>query len=203
MMVMCERSRPPPSGACRRVYVGARSGTYARAHTDQGRHVHATRSRWAPSASTLNVSGYSFFNDILVENDSTFLSSLNVSGFTSLNNRTTVISSLNVSGFTTLNNTTNINGALYVSGLNVLETLNHHTTDISTLFGSNVDVLETLNNYSTDFSILFGDSTNTLQIVNNHSTDLSTLYNFRDDNPNALITLEYDSTIIHGILSNS
>ena len=34
--------------------------------------------------SNLNVSGYSFFNDILVENDSTFLSSLNVSGFTSL-----------------------------------------------------------------------------------------------------------------------
>ncbi len=58
-------------------------------------------------------------------------------------------------------------------------------------------------NYSTDLSILFDNSSNTLQIINNHTTNLSTLYNFRDDNPNALITLEDDSTIIHGILSSS
>ena len=48
--------------------------------------------------------------------------------------------------------------------------------------------------------MLMTTETNTLQIVNNHTTDLSTLYNFRSDNPNALITLEDDSTVIHGIL---
>ena len=55
--------------------------------------------------------------------------------------------SLNVSGYTKLNNTTNINSSLYVSGLNVLQTLNHHTTDISTLFNSNEDVLQALNDF--------------------------------------------------------
>ncbi len=43
--------------------------------------------------SSLNVSGYSFFNNVLASNNSTLLSSLNVSGFTTLNNKTTVISS--------------------------------------------------------------------------------------------------------------
>ncbi len=33
------------------------------------------------------------------------------------------VSSLNVSGFTTLNNTTNINAPLNVSGINILQTL--------------------------------------------------------------------------------
>ena len=55
--------------------------------------------------SNLNVSGYSFFNNVLVNNNSTFLSSLNVSGYT------------------TLNNTTNINAQLNVSGINILQTL--------------------------------------------------------------------------------
>jgi hypothetical protein len=149
------------------------------------------------------VSGFSNLNNLLVNNNATFISSVNISGFTTLNNKTTILSSLNVSGFTTLNNNTNINASLYISGLNVLQTLNNHTTDLSILFGSNVDVLQTLNNYSTDLSILFEDVLNTTQIVNNHTTDLSTLYNLRDDNPNALITLEDDVTAIHGILPNS
>ncbi len=34
--------------------------------------------------SSLNVSGYSFLNNVLVSNNSTLLSSLNVSGFTTL-----------------------------------------------------------------------------------------------------------------------
>ena len=149
------------------------------------------------------MSGFSNLNNLLVNDNATFISSVNISGFTTLNNKTTILSSLNVSGFTTLNNNTNINASLYISGLNVLQTLNNHTTDLSILFGSNVDVLQTLNNYSTDLSILFEDVLNTTQIVNNHTTDLSTLYNLRDDNPNALITLEDDVTAIHGILPNS
>ena len=48
--------------------------------------------------------GYSFLNNVLVDNNSTFLSSLNINGSTTLNNNTTLLSSLNVSGFTTLNN---------------------------------------------------------------------------------------------------
>ena len=67
----------------------------------------------------------------------------------------------------------------------------------------NINVLQILNNFCPDLSILFGDSSNTIQIVNNHTTGLSALYNFRDDNPNALITPENDSTIIHGIRPES
>ena len=37
--------------------------------------------------SSLNVSGYSFLNNVLMNNNSTLLSSLNVSGFTTLNNK--------------------------------------------------------------------------------------------------------------------
>ena len=44
---------------------------------------------------------------------------------------------------------------------------------------------------------------NTTLTINNHTSGLSTLYNFRDDNPNALITLENDSTVVHGILPGS
>jgi hypothetical protein len=57
--------------------------------------------------SNLNVSGYSFFNNILAENNFTFLSSLNISGDAKLNNKTTLLSSLNISGYTTLNNKLN------------------------------------------------------------------------------------------------
>jgi hypothetical protein len=79
------------------------------------------------------VSGFSNLNELLVNNNATFITSLNVSGFTTLNNKTTLLSSLNVSGFTNLNNTTNINGSLYISGYNVLETLNSYSTSLSTL----------------------------------------------------------------------
>ncbi len=45
----------------------------------------------------------------------------------------------------------------------MLQTLNHHsdhTSDLSILFGSNVDVLQTLNHFSTELSILFEDVLN-------------------------------------------
>jgi hypothetical protein len=63
----------------------------------------------------LNVSGYSFLNNVLINNNTTLLSSLNVSGFTTLNNKTSLLSSLNVSGFTTLNNNTTLLSSLNVS----------------------------------------------------------------------------------------
>jgi hypothetical protein len=50
-----------------------------------------------------------------------------------VNNNTTLLSSLNVSGFTTLGNETNINASLFISGLNILETLKTHSTTLSTL----------------------------------------------------------------------
>ena len=141
--------------------------------------------------SSLNVSGYSFFNNVLVNNNSTLLSSLNVSGFTTLNNRTTVISSLNVSGFTTLNNDTNVNAPLYVSGINILQTLNNQSTNLSVLSDSNTNIFQTLNNYSTDLTTLFNNDLNTTQIINNHTTDLSLF--------NSLINIVDNSTAIHGV----
>jgi hypothetical protein len=61
--------------------------------------------------SSLNVSGFTTLNDIV-----TMRSSLNVSGITTLNNIVTLRSSLNVSGFTTLNNATTINSTLNIIG---------------------------------------------------------------------------------------
>ncbi len=108
--------------------------------------------------SSLNISGFATLN-----NKTSLFSALNVSGFTTLNNKTTLVSSLNVSGFTNLDNTTNINGSLYMSGLNVLETLN------------------------------------------SYGTGLSTLNNFRSDNENALITRQSTtfSTLIHVVYPGS
>ncbi len=57
------------------------------------------------------------------------MSSLNVSGSTTLNNATTINSSLNVSGNTTLNNATTITSSFNVSGnatLNNITTIIHH-----------------------------------------------------------------------------
>ncbi len=53
--------------------------------------------------SNLNVSWFSNLNELLVNNNVTFITSLNVSGFTTLNN-TTIVSSLNVSGLIQLVN---------------------------------------------------------------------------------------------------
>ncbi len=82
--------------------------------------------------SSLNVAGFSNLNELQVNDNATFITSLNIGGFTTLN-KTTILSSLNVSGFTNLNNTTNINGSLYISGLNVLDTLNSYSTSLSIL----------------------------------------------------------------------
>ncbi len=57
----------------------------------------------------------------LINNNTSLLSSLNVSGFTRLNNNTTILSSLNVFGFTTLNNNTTILSSLNISGRAIIE----------------------------------------------------------------------------------
>ncbi len=123
-------------------------------------------------------------NDNATLNTTIILSSLNVSGFTTLNNITTLLSSLNVSGFTNLDNTTNIDGSLYISGLNVLDTLNSYSTSSSILNDT------TSQNQNTIFTL---------------GTGLSTLYNFRSDNESALTTQESTtfSTLIHGVYPGS
>ncbi len=70
--------------------------------------------------------------ELLVNDNATFITSLNIGGITNLNNTTTILSSSNVSGFPNLNNITNING----SGLNILETLNSYSTSLTNLFNS-------------------------------------------------------------------
>ncbi len=105
--------------------------------------------------SNLNVSGNTNLNNVIVYGSSEFISSLNVSGFATLSNKTTINGTLNVSGFTILSNNTTINGSLYLSGLNVLETLNIHGTGLSTLYNfrsDNQDALVTKD--SADFSTL-------------------------------------------------
>ena len=84
--------------------------------------------------------------------------------------------SLNVSGFTALNNTTNINGSLYISGLNVLSTLNSYSTSLTSLYSSTEEIenvlitlgtgLSTLNNFRSD---------NESALITQESTTFSTL----------------------------
>ena len=130
----------------------------------------------------------SYLNNVLIDNNTTLLSSLNVSGFTQLNNNTTLLSSLNVSGFTTLKNTTTLLSSLNVSGFTTLNTTNIN----GQLNVSGVNVLQTLNSFSTDLTTLFDDTINTLQIVNNHTTDLTII--------NSLINIVNNSTAIHGAI---
>ena len=97
---------------------------------------------------TTNLSNKTNFSNLLVSGSSTLLSSLNVSGTTTLNGITTCRSSLNVSGTTTLNgavtcvSSINVNGSARfnnvvtcISSLNVSSTtrLNGATTLFSTL----------------------------------------------------------------------
>jgi hypothetical protein len=112
--------------------------------------------------SSLNVSGFSNLNE------------LTVNGNAIINNNVTLLSSLNVSGFTNLNNTTNINGSLYISGSNILQLLNA---------------------YGTNFSNLNNTISNVQNTLVTHGTSLSNL--------NALITLEDDITKIHGLTPQS
>jgi hypothetical protein len=111
--------------------------------------------------SSLNVSGFSILN-----NTTTFLSSLNISGFTTLNNNATIISSLNVSGFSTLNNNTTLLSSLNVSGYS---TLSNNTTLISSL---NVSGFTTLNNNTSIFGALNVSGFTTL---NNNTSIFGTL----------------------------
>ncbi len=62
--------------------------------------------------------------------------------------------SLNVSGFTTLNNTTNIHGSLYISGLNVLSTLNSYSTSLTSLYSSTEEIENVLITLGTGLSTL-------------------------------------------------
>jgi hypothetical protein len=73
----------------------------------------ATAGLFWPDSPGQNVSGNSILNNMLVNNNSTLLSSLNVSRYT------------------TLNNTTNLNGLLYVSGTNILQTVNNSTMNLN------------------------------------------------------------------------
>jgi hypothetical protein len=50
----------------------------------------------------INFTTFSVFNNTIISNNTTLLSSLNVSGITTLNNATTCLSSLNVSDYTTI-----------------------------------------------------------------------------------------------------
>ena len=107
----------------------------------------------------------------ITSDNSTIFTNLNVSGNTNLNDvhiygSTSLLSSLNISGFTNLSNNTTICGTLNVSNFTILS---NNTTINGSLYISGVNVLETLNI---------------------HGTGLSTLYNFRSDNPSALITQE-------------
>ena len=125
--------------------------------------------------SNLNVSGNTNLNNTFVYGNTSLLSSLNVSGFTTLKNNTTIYGTLNVSGFSNLSNDTTIFGKLNVSNFTILS---NNTTINGSLYISGLNVLETLNI---------------------HGTGLSTLYNFRSDNPEALITQDTTtfSTLIH------
>lgn len=79
---------------------------------------------------------------------STFLSSLNISGFTTLSNNTTINSSLNVSGLTILSNNTTINGTLNISGnsiFNNIVTINSSLNVSGNSTFNNKTILSTLN----------------------------------------------------------
>ena len=147
--------------------------------------------------SSLNVSGFSNLNELTVNNNVTFITSLNVSGFTTLN-ETTLVSSLNVSGFTTLNNTTVIS-SLNVSGFT---TLNNNTSLLASL---NVSGFTNLNNNTTINGSLYISGLNVLETLNTHGTGLSTLYNFRSDNPVAIVSQDSTSfsTLIHAFYPGS
>ena len=120
-------------------------------------------------------------NEITSDN-TTIFSNLNVSGLTTLSNNTNIYGTLNVSGLTRLANNTSIYGSLNVSGLTVL------SNDTNITNGS-----------------LYISGVNVLQTLNIHGTGLSTLYNFRSDNPDALITQQAStfSTLIHGVYPES
>ena len=105
-----------------------------------------------------------------LNNASTFTSSLNVSGTTTLSNPTTCISTLNVSGTTTLNNYTIISGSLNVSGGiygsgSALTNLNYNAI-------TNPPAIVNLNNPTTFVSSLFVSGNSTFQGA---STRLSSL----------------------------
>jgi hypothetical protein len=105
--------------------------------------------------------------------------SVNIYGFTKLNNNTTLVSSLNVSGLTTLSNNTTINGILNVSG-------NSNFNNIVTLASSlNVSGLTVLSNNTT----INGHSN-----FNNNVTLKSSL------NVSGVSTLS-NNTIINGVLN--
>ena len=138
-------------------------------------------------------------NEITSDN-TTIFSNLNVSGLTTLSNNTNIYGTLNVNGLTRLSNNTSVYGTLNVSGLTRL-------ANNTSIYGSlNVSGLTVLSN---DTNItngsLYISGVNVLQTLNIHGTGLSTLYNFRSDNPDALITQQAStfSTLIHGVYPES
>ena len=97
---------------------------------------------------TTNLSNKTNFSNLLVSGSSTLLSSLNVSGTTTLNGITTCRSSLNVSGTTTLNGAVTCVSSLNVNGS---ARFNNVVTCISSL---NVSSTTRLNGATTLFSTL-------------------------------------------------
>ena len=87
--------------------------------------------------SNLYASGFTILN-----NRTTLLSSLNVSGNTKFND-TSILSSLNVSGNTYFNNVS-VNSYLYVSGNNILDSLGYLNSSVSTLSELRADNIYTM-----------------------------------------------------------
>ena len=82
---------------------------------------------------SLNVSGNTDLNNVIVYGNATLFSSLNVGGFT------TLVNALNVNNFTILSNSTTINESLFISGVNDLEIINIHGAGLSTLINFRSD----------------------------------------------------------------
>ena len=113
-----------------------------------------------------------------VLNNTSIISSLNVSGHTTLNNNVSIISSLNITGFTTLSNNTTLLSSLNISGRtiigsdiynyndSVLElykniTVRKNVTDIyGTFIGDNIAIKAGDGNNSSYISLIEGGNIN-------------------------------------------
>jgi hypothetical protein len=130
--------------------------------------------------SNLNINGALKCNGQIFYSNATYLSSLNVNGFISLNYNVTLLSSLNMSGFTTSNNNVTIVSSLNISGLS---TLSNITTLLSSL---NVSGFTTLSNNVTMVSSI---NISGLSTLSNITTLASSL------NVSGFATLKNNSTL--------
>jgi len=121
--------------------------------------------------STLLINNKTNFSNLLCSGASTLLSSLNVSGYTTLNNNSTCLSSLNVSGLATMNNL-NVNTSLNVSGINILTSISNIQTTKSQFYfnltNTNTIILNSITYYKWDINI--NAHTNTLLMPDGTTT---------------------------------